>query len=284
MSDLSQTITAPSDTHCPAPPVLWQLELSHYNEKVRWALDYKRVPHERRSLLPGPHRATAERLTADTSTTPVLTLDGRSIGDSSRIIAAIEQRWPQPSLYPDNDGQRQRALELEEFFDEKLGPHFRRAFYDALLPRTRSCCSPCSAMASRPSSEPLCTPDSPRCARPCAGACRSTPPGPRPVAQKVIAAMDRLEREISAGGYLVGDSFTVADLTAAALFYGVARPPEFPYPMCADDRLPGAWREFLDSLAQRPGGQWVADIYHRHRGESAELRRDAMPVAPTGIS
>jgi len=30
------------------------------------------------------------------------------------------------------------------------------------------------------------------------------------------------------------ESFTVADLTAAALFYGVARPPEFPYPMVAD--------------------------------------------------
>ena len=34
------------------PPVLWQLELSHYNEKVRWALDHKRIPHRRRALLP----------------------------------------------------------------------------------------------------------------------------------------------------------------------------------------------------------------------------------------
>jgi hypothetical protein len=24
-------------------PVLWQLQVSHYVEKVRWALDYKRV-------------------------------------------------------------------------------------------------------------------------------------------------------------------------------------------------------------------------------------------------
>jgi Glutathione S-transferase, N-terminal domain len=74
-------------------PVLWQLEVSHYNEKVRWALDYKHVPHIRRSLLPGLHALKAKRLTGDTSTTPVLTLDGRSIGDSTRIIAAIEERW-----------------------------------------------------------------------------------------------------------------------------------------------------------------------------------------------
>ena len=28
-------------------PVLYHLEISHYNEKARWALDYKNVPHER---------------------------------------------------------------------------------------------------------------------------------------------------------------------------------------------------------------------------------------------
>jgi len=31
--------------------------LSPSNEKLRWALDIKRVPHRRRSLLPGPHLA-----------------------------------------------------------------------------------------------------------------------------------------------------------------------------------------------------------------------------------
>jgi hypothetical protein len=77
--------------------------------------------------------------------------------------------------------------------------------------------------------------------------------------------MDRLEREISPSGYLVGASFTVAELTAAALLYGVVRPPEFPYPMFARDDLPAFWREFLDSLAQRPGGQWVTETYRRHR-------------------
>ena len=34
-------------------PVLWQLQISHYVEKVRWALDYKRISHVRRTLLRG---------------------------------------------------------------------------------------------------------------------------------------------------------------------------------------------------------------------------------------
>jgi glutathione S-transferase len=57
---------------------------------------------------------------------------------------------------------------------------------------------------------------------------------------KIVAAIDRLEREISPSGYFVGDSFTVADLTAAALLYPVARPPEFPYAMVTDEDISGA--------------------------------------------
>jgi glutathione S-transferase len=98
---------------------------------------------------------------------------------------------------------------------------------------------------------------------------------------KIVAAMDRLEREISTSGYLVGECFTVADLSAAALFYPVPRPAGFPYAMVADDDLPDSWREFLDSLARRPGGRWVAQIYRRHRGSSAELRRAAELVRRT---
>ena len=31
-------------------PLLWHIPLSHFNEKVRWALDYKRVAHHRQVL------------------------------------------------------------------------------------------------------------------------------------------------------------------------------------------------------------------------------------------
>jgi glutathione S-transferase len=251
-------------------PVLWQLQISHYVEKVRWALDYKGIAHVRRTLLPGLHLVKAKRLTGDTSTTPVLTIDGRSIGDSTRVIAAIEERWPQPALYPEDAVLRRRALELEQFFDEELGPHIRRAFYHELLPYpelvvplfTRG--QPAATRAVLRTGFPMLR----------AAMRRRFQISPEAAANsraKMVAAIDRLEREISPSGYLVGDSFTVADLTAAALLYPVARPPEFPYALVADDDLPVFWREFLDSLGERPGGRWVAEIYGRHRGTSAEL-------------
>jgi glutathione S-transferase len=250
-------------------PVLWQLEISHYNEKVRWALDYKRVAHVRRSLLPGLHVVKAKRLTGDTDTTPVFTVDGCSIGDSTRIIAAIEERWPQPPLYPEDQVQLRRALELEEFFDEELGPHVRRAAYYELLPHPKMVV-PLFAHGQRLPARMLVRAAFPALRVAMRRAFEINPVAAEQSRKKVVSAMDRLEQEIGASGYLVGSSFTIADLTAAALFYPVVRPPQFPYPLVSDP--PGAAREFLDALAQRPGGKWVAEMYRRRRLPSTEAK------------
>jgi glutathione S-transferase len=251
-------------------PVLWQLQISHYVEKVRWALDYKHVPHVRRTLLPGLHVAKTKRLTGDTLTVPVLTIGGRSIGDSTRIIAAIEERWPHPPLYPKDPTQRRRALELEEFFDEELGPHIRRAFYHEALPHPELVV-PLFTAGQPTATRALLRAGFPVLRLAMRRRFEISPQAAADSRAKMVAAIDRLEREISPSGYLVGDSFTVADLTAAALLYGVVRPPEFPYAMVSEDDLSESWREFHDSLARRPGVQWVAEMYRRHRGQSAEL-------------
>jgi glutathione S-transferase len=243
-------------------PVLWQLQISHYNEKARWALDHKRIPHVRRSLLPGLHAIKARRLTGEVDTTPVLTLEGRSIGDSTRIIAALEQRWPEPALYPEDEAQRRRALELEEFFDEELGPHIRRAAYHELLPRSGEVI-PLFTHDQRLPARILLRVTFPVLRAAMRKRMRIDATAAARSREKTAAAMDRLEEEIGPSGYLVGDSFSVADLTAAALFYPVARPPEFPYPSVTDP--PDSAREFLDPLAERPGGEWVAEMYRRHR-------------------
>jgi hypothetical protein len=31
-------------------PLLWHIPLSHFNEKVRWALDFKNIPHRRQRV------------------------------------------------------------------------------------------------------------------------------------------------------------------------------------------------------------------------------------------
>src|SRR5215208_5169808 len=111
--------------------ILWHLTISHYSEKARWALAYKGVEHERRAAMPGAHMTVAFVLTRGRQVTfPVLQLDGRRIGDSTAIIAALEERFAEPALYPADPAQRRRALELEDWFDVEVGPYMRRFLFN----------------------------------------------------------------------------------------------------------------------------------------------------------
>ena len=248
-----------------ALPVLWQFRFSHFNEKARWALDWKGIAHVRRSLLPGFHVPRVLWMTGQKSV-PVLVLDGEAIHDSTRIIERLEHLKPAPALYPADETARRRALALEDFFDEELGPHMRRAMFWELLPETDFAASAftigCSSITQRlyraifPAVRMVMQADMGIDA---ARAARSR--------DKVLAALDRIEAELQPSGYL-GEHFSVADLTAAALMAPVVFPPEFPRP---PGPLPAPVARWRESLAGRPAFRWAAEMYRRHRGTSAEM-------------
>lgn len=77
--------------------MLWHIPLSHFSEKVRRALDYKRIPHHRKVLGPD-YLFRAWRVTGQ-GKLPILFLDGKATHDSTRIIAAFEERHLDPPLY-----------------------------------------------------------------------------------------------------------------------------------------------------------------------------------------
>src|SRR5207247_10465092 len=82
-------------------------------------------------------------------------------------------------------------------------------------------------------------------------------------------AVDRLEADLRPSGYLVGDRFSAAALTAAALLAPVILPPEFP--SAPPGPLPAPVRRWRDAFADRPALRWTAEMYRRHRGTSAEI-------------
>ena len=63
---------------------LYQFAISHYCEKIRWALDYKGLNHVTVSLLPGQHVKTVRKLTGKASSVPVLDHDGQIVQGSAR--------------------------------------------------------------------------------------------------------------------------------------------------------------------------------------------------------
>jgi glutathione S-transferase len=247
-------------------PVLWHLEISHYNEKVRWALDYKRVRHVRRAVTPALQGLRARRLRAG-RTVPILQVNGCTIGDSTAIIEEIERRWPEPPLFPSDPQEQRRAREVEDYFDES-GDDLRRVLLNDNLAEPEKFIGM------------FYGPEHPRL-----GLLKALGPAlaraakwryeirPERVAQSrdvMEAALRKVEGEAGPCGYLVGDSFTVADLTAASILALIVVPPEFPYVKLHPDERARQFREFRASLKDRHGFQWVEDMYARHRGTSSE--------------
>ena len=269
-------------------PVLWHFTFSHFNEKARWALDYKGIRHVRHPLVPGFHASTVRKMTGQTAM-PVLQMNGRTIHDSTRIIAALEETFPEPPLYPRAPAERARALELEEFFDEELGPHIRRVGFHLMLP------DPGFVVAAFTSESGLAARIAMRVAFPMISVVmrkrmRIDEAGVEVSRKKTFAALDRLERELQPSGYLVGDRFSVADLSVDASMTSPAvfRPIEHGATMVmhsltkfisghgdvtgglvAGRAEPMA--RVRESVAARPGFRWVLEMYRRHRGRSAAI-------------
>src|SRR5436190_13085660 len=204
-------------------PLLWHLPISHFSEKVRWALDWKRVPHRRRVMPPGLHPFGGLLLTSGRGfTMPRLVLDGRRIGDSTAIISALEERFPSRSLYPADRAERARALELEDWFDENVGPYARQWGFNALLSEPEAV----RAFAIK-QTEWARVAVPPEAFAPIAKVflavrySTADESGVEEARRKLVEGLDRLEAELERGSgeFLVGSGFTIADLTAAALLY-----------------------------------------------------------------
>jgi len=258
-------------------PLLWHIPLSHFNEKVRWTLDYKRIAHRRR-VLGADYLIRAWRATGS-GTLPILFLDGRAIGDSTRIIAALEDRYPEPSLYPGDAAARQRALALEDYFDEQLGPALRAAIVTPLFRR-----DPDVALRMLTTGMPdeayqrlrplvRIFPAFYRFRHKISDAKLETDHA------TVNTALDRIEQERQGRAYLVGDVFTVADLTAAAMLSPLLQPPEIQYPLRVE--LPPYLQGYRATLLRHPATQWAAGIYRLHRGRSAEVAQRSAAATPS---
>ncbi len=83
---------------------------------------------------------------------------------------------------------------------------------------------------------------------------------------KILAALDRLEADLEAGGgeYLAGGAFSVADLTAASLLNPLVGAPQGALPP-GRVPTPEPYREFCAQLRERPSVDWVLRMFSRHR-------------------
>jgi glutathione S-transferase len=247
---------------------LLQFRHSPFNEKARWALDLKHVPHARRSLLPGPHMGVVKPLTGGTGT-PVIRHDGGVIDGSARIIEWLDEQFPQPRLIPAEATERDEALRIQRWFDDDLTPRIRRTVLDALLANPlyfsrvfgdgRSRIVQIGYAMIVPLAAPLV-----RKGNGITGAI-AVEDGHAAAKQ----ALDFVAERAATTGYLVGNAFTVADLTAAATLAVLARPINSP--MAAPQPVAPAFAALMARYATHPAIAWTRTIYAKHRGAERDF-------------
>lgn len=245
------------------PLTLHQFPSSHFNEKARWALDYKHLMHERISYLPGPHMSKIKKLTGgNTSTTPVLETEV-VIQGSAQIIDHLEQISTERPLYPTDPDQLKEALEWQSRLDSELGPAVRTVVFSVFVEE------PGFLARTFASNKPWLS----------RSLYRLMIPALLPIIKKANGAdsdenimacqktVDEYLAEIAArindNPYLVGDQFSVADLTAAAL---IAPLVQLEHPdMKRPTPIPQTMQSLLRAYEQHPTIQWVKKLYDQHR-------------------
>lgn len=237
---------------------LLQFRYSPYNEKARWALDLKRLPHRRTDLMPGPHMGKVRRISGQTAT-PVLVIDGRATAGSAAILRELDRLQPSPPLFT----QMPEVVAVEEMFDNDLGPRISRKVL-ALLLEDRGYF--CRVFAEGQNSIN-----------------RIAYRMMRPLAQGMVRrgngitgqmAIDDGESALQEGlafvaersratGYLAGYSLTAADIAAASILAMAVDPPNST--MTKPRPMPASTANWIASIQAHPGALWVRAIYARHR-------------------
>ena len=241
--------------------VLHQFNFSHFNDKARWALSYKGVEYTRETYLPGPHMPAIRKLSGQTST-PVLDWHGKVIAGSAAIIAHLELAAPSPALIPADERLAQQALALQARFDKEVGPATRTVLFAALAEEAGYMTSMFGAGKNALKRLGY------RTVFPLAKGMikRGNNVTPESIAARkdvTQKALNEVARATEDTGYLVGDSFSVADLTAACFFAPLANPshPD----MARPEPIPGSVEAVLATYREHPAIAWTNRMYELHR-------------------
>jgi glutathione S-transferase len=164
------------------------IPLSPFVRKVLLTLEFKGLDYELDPATPLNPPEGFRRI-SPLGKVPGYVDDALEISDSSVICQYLEDRYPEPALYPRDPVQRARARWFEEYADTKLlevlGPplFFERVVKPVFL--------------KQPTDEE----------RVAANIANGIPP-----------ALDYLEGVVPETGWLVGDAFTIADLSIPSFF------------------------------------------------------------------
>ena len=245
------------------------IPVSHYVEKVRWALDYLKIPFQESPQMPPFHRGAVQKY--GVTTVPVLVADSLAEPlrmrivktDSTDILRYLDTLYP-GKLYPPDLALQELSTELETLFNLTLGVSTRCWGYSYIL--TRELLYPRWTLGVPfwqkllfpiifPKVEPIIRENF-----------KITATSATESYQEIIGVFDRVNEVLSDGRkYLLGDRFSAIDITFAALAVPILQPAEQYTPSTSLDLLPTQMQADIRNCRSTPAGEFGLRLYRENR-------------------
>ena len=248
----------------PSPATFITIPLSHYCEKARWGLDRVALPYREEPHAPLLNRLATRR--TDNGTVPVLVHAGARFTDSTAILVHADALSGGDRLYPRDAALRREVEVFVERFDAELGPHARRWAYSHLLTQAKLLREVWARGVPRHEAMfvPVIAPLARFLAR---KAYRVTPEGAQRSLERVRGVFREVDgRLANTRRFLVGERFTAADLTFAALAAPVLFPVECRATHPALEAVPAPMREEVLRLRDTGAGRFALRLFAQERG------------------
>lgn len=217
---------------------------SPWSERARWGFEYKNVPYEKEDYQIGAGEENLKKQTGQAQV-PVLLANGKVIPDSTAILNWLEEQHPQPALLPKSEKDRAQIMMWEELMDWVLGPQGRILILSKLLRSDNEQMRQGGQFMGQKY--------------------QHSPYAEEHAKVTVHRILTILKHALEGRNYLVGDSFTRADLTVASLLNVINPPPDDLY-LVAPPMRAAFTAEATRDPAFASIFTWRDNIYRKHRG------------------
>ena len=242
---------------------LFTINMSHYSEKIRWLLDYEKIEYQEEALTPVVHALPMLlKGKRNQTTVPLIQQGSKHVQDSPRIVDWLSmERGPLKTL---PSGLRDEIIDIQQRFDA-IGKPVARYLYlpgfahPALIKNIWT-------QFAKPWESAIVRLFYPIIKVVFKVKLKINAKDVARAEKKIDQEIKWLEQRLSDGRqYLVGDRFTVADITAASLLAPLACPPEHPIYGTKDfrEKMAGPAEQWANS----PAIERVRTMYTQNRGK-----------------
>lgn len=239
---------------------------SHYCEKVRWGFDHIKMKFREEHHPPVFHWGVTLVKYKNRTVPLLITETGEIFKDSTDILKYLDSKAPAHlKLYPENEVLRKEVEDLENYFDEKLGPHTRRWAYFYLFQKPELIFKTFGD-GSNLFEESMFQFFFPPIRFLMKKGMNITPESVERSRNRIVEVFEKVGEILSDGRrYLVGNRLTAADITFASLGGPAVVPPE--YLPIALGRLPEMMASEVDEFRKMKAGMFILDLFSNERRE-----------------